>query len=63
LFAPLTAKIEASNRRTRFLAGSNEIAFRADAARGWRGCSITLAGNHGADGIVVAMFPHTASNM
>jgi len=32
-------------------------------ARGGMGCSITLVGNHGADGIVVAMIPHTDSNM
>jgi hypothetical protein len=48
-----------------YLAGSNEIAS-AQAPRppgGMPGWSITLAGNHGADGIVVAMIPYTDSNM
>jgi hypothetical protein len=54
-----------SNGRTGYLAGSNEIAS-AQAHRppgGMPGWSITLAGNHGADGIVVAMIPYTDSNM
>lgn len=55
----------AANGRTSYLAGSNEIAS-AQAPRppgGMPGWSITLAGNHGADGIVVAMVPYTDSNM
>jgi outer membrane protein assembly factor BamB len=55
----------ASNGRTSYLAGSNEVAS-AQAPRppgGMPGWSITLAGNHGADGIVVAMIPYTDSNM
>ena len=48
-----------------YLAGSNEIAS-AQSPRppgGMPGWSITLAGNNGADGIVVAMIPYTDSNM
>src|SRR5215472_1768358 len=55
----------ASNGRTSYLADSNEIAS-AQAPRppgGMPGWSITLAANHGADGIVVAMIPYTDSNM
>jgi hypothetical protein len=54
-----------SDGRTSYLAGSNEIAS-VQAPRppgGMPGWSITLAGNHGADGIVVAMIPYTDSNM
>ena len=53
------------NGHSTYLAGSNEIAS-AQAPRppgGMPGWSITLAGNHGADGIVVAMIPYTDSNM
>lgn len=55
----------APNGRSAYLAGSNEIAS-AQAPRppgGMPGWSITIAGNHGADGIVVAMIPYTDSNM
>ena len=48
-----------------YQAGSNEIAS-AQAPRppgGMPGWSITLAANHGADGIVVAMIPYKDSNM
>ena len=54
-----------ANGTSTYLAGSNEIAS-AQAPRppgGMPGWSITLAGNHGADGIIVAMIPYTDSNM
>ena len=55
----------ARSGQSTYLAGSNEIAS-AQAPRppgGMPGWSITLAGNHGADGVVVAMIPYTDSNM
>jgi len=55
----------APSGQSTYLAGSNEVAS-AQAPRppgGMPGWSITLAANHGADGIVVAMIPYTDSNM
>ena len=63
--SPLRAWSLAANGTSTYLAGSNEIAS-AQSPRppgGMPGWSITLAGNNGADGIVVAMIPYTDSNM
>lgn len=63
--SPLRAWSLAANGSSTYLAGSNEIAS-AQSPRppgGMPGWSITLAGNNGADAIVVAMIPYTDANM
>jgi hypothetical protein len=53
------------NGRSAYLAGSNEIASVQSPRPpgGMPGWSITLAGNNGADGFIVAMIPYKDSNM
>jgi hypothetical protein len=63
--SPLRAWTLAANGTTVYQAGSNEVASpqAAHPPGGMPGWGIALAGNQGADGIIVAMVPYKDSNM